>query len=141
MSTITEPGFISPTAAAVTSTGGRRPGTWAVVMTTSMSPMKPLSSCLLGRPLVGGQLSGVATGAGRIRDRLELQELGAQRLGLLPGLGADVVRLDLRTQAARGGDGLEAGHADAQDEHVGGLGRAGGRGQEREVAADTPPRR
>ena len=39
MSTITEPGFMSLTASAVTSTGGRRPGTWAVVITTSMLPM------------------------------------------------------------------------------------------------------
>ena len=39
MSTMTEPGFIARTASAVTSTGGRRPGTWAVVMTTSMPPM------------------------------------------------------------------------------------------------------
>ena len=34
-STITEPGFISATIAAVTSTGARRPGTFAVVITTS----------------------------------------------------------------------------------------------------------
>ena len=39
MSTITEPDFIRPTASAVTRTGGRRPGTWAVVITTSMPPM------------------------------------------------------------------------------------------------------
>ena len=44
MSTITEPGFISPTAAAVTRTGGLRPGTWAVVITTSIPPMTSLSS-------------------------------------------------------------------------------------------------
>mgnify|MGYP006175580775 CR=1 FL=1 len=45
MSTITEPGFIFLTASAVTSSGGRRPGTWAVVMTMSMLPMCSLSSC------------------------------------------------------------------------------------------------
>ena len=44
MSTITEPGFICPTASAVTSSGGLRPGTWAVVMTTSIPPMTSLSS-------------------------------------------------------------------------------------------------
>ena len=44
MSTMTEPGFILPTASAVTSTGGLRPGTWAVVMTTSIVPMTSLSS-------------------------------------------------------------------------------------------------
>ncbi len=44
MSTMTEPDFIRPTASAVTRTGGLRPGTWAVVMTTSMPPMASLSS-------------------------------------------------------------------------------------------------
>ena len=44
MSTITEPGFICSTAAAVTSTGGLRPGTWAVVITTSMPPIASFSS-------------------------------------------------------------------------------------------------
>ena len=44
MSTMTEPGFILPTASAVTRTGGLRPGTWAVVITTSMPPMTSLSS-------------------------------------------------------------------------------------------------
>ena len=90
---------------------------------------------LLGGTLLRGQLAGVAARARRVGDRLELQELGAQRLGLLPGLGADVVCLHLRAEPAGRGDGLEAGHADAQDEHVGGLGRAGGSGQQREVAA------
>ena len=44
MSTITEPDFIPATAAAVTSSGGRRPGTWAVVITMSIVAMWPLSS-------------------------------------------------------------------------------------------------
>src|SRR3954451_20131842 len=44
MSTITEPGFICRTPSAVTRTGGFRPGTWAVVMTTSMPPITSLSS-------------------------------------------------------------------------------------------------
>ena len=44
MSTMTEPGFICSTASAVTSTGGLRPGTWAVVITTSMPPIASLSS-------------------------------------------------------------------------------------------------
>ncbi len=90
---------------------------------------------LLCGTLLGGQLAGVAARAGRVGDRLELQELGAQRLGLLPGLGTNVVCLHLRAQSASRGDGLQTGHADAQDEHVGGLGRAGGGGQEREVSA------
>ena len=44
MSTIIEPGFMARTASAVTRTGGLRPGTWAVVMTTSMPPITALSS-------------------------------------------------------------------------------------------------
>ena len=44
ISTMTEPAFMLRTASAVTSRGGRRPGTWAVVMTTSMELMCPLSS-------------------------------------------------------------------------------------------------
>ncbi len=44
MSRITEPGFIPWTASAVTRTGGLRPGTWAVVITTSIAAMTPLSS-------------------------------------------------------------------------------------------------
>ena len=44
MSTITDPGAICSTAAAVTSCGGRRPGTCAVVMTTSCLAMCPASS-------------------------------------------------------------------------------------------------
>ena len=44
MSRITLPGFILATASFVTRTGGFRPGTWAVVMTTSMPPMTSFSS-------------------------------------------------------------------------------------------------
>ena len=44
MSTITEPGRMARTASAVTRTGGLRPGTWAVVMTTSWLAMTSLSS-------------------------------------------------------------------------------------------------
>src|SRR5579884_1137726 len=45
-SMITEPGFISSTAFSVTSTGARRPGTAAVVITTSTLPIaSAISSC------------------------------------------------------------------------------------------------
>ena len=44
MSTMTEPGAIAATASAVTSSGGRRPGTCAVVMITSCLAMCPASS-------------------------------------------------------------------------------------------------
>ena len=38
---------------------------------------------LLGGPLLGRQLAGVAAGAGRVDRGLELDELGAEGLGLL----------------------------------------------------------
>ncbi len=44
MSTMTEPGFMAFSASSVTSSGGRRPGTCAVVMTTSWRAMWPASS-------------------------------------------------------------------------------------------------
>jgi hypothetical protein len=110
MSTRTDPGFIFSTAAAVTSTGGLRPGT-------------------------GCQLTRVATRPGRVDRRLELHELGAEALSLLARLGPDVIRFHDRAESLGGSDGLEAGHTDAEDQHVGGLGRAGRRGQQREVAA------
>ena len=90
---------------------------------------------LLGGSLLGRQLAGVAAGAGRVDGRLELDELGAQALGLLARLGPDVVGLDHRAEAAGGADRLEPGHADAQDQDVGRLGRPGRGRQEREVAA------
>jgi hypothetical protein len=44
MSMMIEPAPIASTAAPVTRIGGRRPGTWAVVMTTSCVAMMSLSS-------------------------------------------------------------------------------------------------
>jgi len=44
MSTMIEPAFMHSTAAAVTRTGGRRPGTWAVAMTMSWDAMTSFSS-------------------------------------------------------------------------------------------------
>ena len=50
MSTITEPGRMPCTASAVTSSGGLRPGTCAVVITTSWVPMTSLrSACWAAR--------------------------------------------------------------------------------------------
>ena len=45
MSTMTEPGFMPSTASSVTSTGGLRPGTWAVVITTSIAAMCAVELC------------------------------------------------------------------------------------------------
>ncbi len=135
MSTMIEPLFIARTASAVTSSGGRRPGTWAVVMTTSMVAMWPFSSSCWAFCSSARQRAGIAALAGRVDGRLEDDEAGAERLGLLLRLLAHVVGLDDGAQAAGGADGLQPRHADAQDEHVGGLGRAGRRRQQREVAA------
>jgi hypothetical protein len=44
MSTMTEPGDIALSASSLTSSGGLRPGTWAVVITTSCRAMWPASS-------------------------------------------------------------------------------------------------
>ena len=44
MSTMTAPAAIAFSASSVTSSGGLRPGTWAVVMTTSCRAMCPASS-------------------------------------------------------------------------------------------------
>ncbi|MEO6881044.1 MAG: cytochrome c oxidase assembly protein, partial [Mycobacteriaceae bacterium] len=62
----------------------------------------------------------------------DFQEFRTQRLDLLAGLGAHVITLDLRTQPARGGDRLQAGHAGANHQHLRGADRAGGGGQHRE---------
>ena len=134
MSTITEPGFICSTASrghehrrlAAGHLGGGDDHVHAADDLVELG--------LLGGPLLGRQLAGVAAGAGRVDRRLELHELGAERLGLLARLGADVVGLDDRAEAAGRADRLEPGDADAQDQHVGGLGRAGRGGQQREVA-------
>ena len=58
MSTMIEPGFILPTASAVTSTGGLRPGTWAVVMTTSIAADDLVELGLLGGALLGASARG-----------------------------------------------------------------------------------
>ncbi len=70
MSTITEPAAIALSASSVTSSGGLRPGTCAVVITTSCRAMCAGQLVLLGLPLLGGQLAGVAAlAAPRCRRR------------------------------------------------------------------------
>ncbi len=49
MSTITEPAAMALTVSSVTSSGGLRPGTWAVVITTSCAAMWLLSSACWAR--------------------------------------------------------------------------------------------
>ena len=85
--------------------------------------------------LLGRQLAGVAAGPGRIDGGLQRHELGAEALRLLLRLRSDVVRLHDGAEASGGADRLQTRHADAEDEHVRRLGRAGGGRQQREIAA------
>ena len=66
-------------------------------------------------------LGGVAAGALALdaRDILDEDRLGAERLDLLLGRRAHVGRADLRAEPPGGGDRLQAGDADAHDEHLG----------------------
>ena len=83
MSTMTEPGFIAADGLgghedrrlAAGDLGGRDDDVHAGDDVVELG--------LLGGPLLGGQLAGVAAGAGRVDGRLERDELGAERLGLL----------------------------------------------------------
>src|SRR3954470_13147784 len=86
---------------------------------------------LLGALLLG-ELAGVAALAGGLDA--EVQPLGAQRLDLLGRLGAHVVAGGLRAQAARGGQRLQAGYADAQHQDLGRRDRAR-RGHQHRVEA------
>ena len=67
--------------------------------------------------LLGGQLAGVAADA--LGRHAGVEEGGAQALGLFLGGGPDVVGLDHGAEPARRGDRLQAGDADAHDEHLG----------------------
>ena len=114
MSTMTEPDFILPTRLrgdqdrrlAARDLGGRD---------DDVHPADDLVELgLLGGALLGRQLAGVAARPGRVDRRLELDELGAEALGLLARLRPDVVGLDHGAEPARGADRLEPGHADAR---------------------------
>ena len=134
-STITEPGFMFLTACSVTSSGARRPGHGGgrddrVHLADLLG--EQLALLLL---LLLGQLAGVAAGGlGVLEAHVELEEAGAERLDLLLDGRAHVEGLDDRAEAARGGDRLEAGHAGAEHEHLGGADGAGGGGEHREEA-------
>ncbi len=62
-------------------------------------------------------------------------EVGAQGLGLLLGLGADVVGEDLAPEAVHDRDGLQAGDRHPEDEDVGRLRCPGGGGEHGDVLA------
>jgi hypothetical protein len=108
MSTITAPAFMRSTAARETMRGAGRPGIAAVVITASATAMLGL---LFGREFARVAARAVGRYAG-------LDELGAQRFDLLAGGAAHVIGFDHGAQAARRGDRLQAGDANADDQHL-----------------------
>ena len=80
----------------------------------------------LGQPLFGQALGVTALAHGHLGRHAGVKGLGAQRPGLFGSVGADVDGGDHGAQAFGGGDGLEAGHARADDHDVGGLDHAHG---------------
>ena len=73
--------------------------------------------------LAGQELLGLHPGVSAralLGLELELDEGGAERLHLFLGRGPDVVGAHLGPEAPGGGDGLQAGHARAEHEHLGG---------------------
>ncbi len=79
-----------------------------------------------------GQRTRIAAFAGRADAQVE--EARAQRLDLLAGFRTHVETFHLRAKAARGGDGLQAGHAGTDYQHLGRTHGSGGGGQHREEA-------
>jgi len=63
---------------------------------------------------LGGEFPGVAAGA--VGGNAGVHELGAQGFDLFPGCGTHVIGLDHGPQALAGGDGLQAGDAEAVHE-------------------------
>ena len=103
MSTTTAPSAMPSTIEVETSTGALRPGTAAVVMTTSERPTSSASAGALALEFFGRELAGVA--AGSLGRHAEVEERRAQALRLLLGRGPHVVGLDHRAQAPRRRDG------------------------------------
>ena len=135
-STTTEPGFIPCTMSAVMRIGARRPGISAVVMTASDLAMWRLQHLGLLLLLFLGDLFRVAALGLRVLEAFDLDELGAQALHLLFDRFANVERFDHRTEASRGGDGLEPGHTGAEDQHLGRRNGASRGHQHREELGD-----
>ncbi len=119
---MTLPGFMPSTASAVTRRGAGRPGTKRGGDDHVEALDRVGQRLLLLGALVVGQLTRVAALAGGLDA--EVQPLGAQRLDLLGRLGPHVVAGGLRAEPARGGQRLQPGDADAQDEHLGRRDRA-----------------
>ena len=107
------------TIARVRSRGARPPGTSAVVITTSeAATCSAMTSCSRARSS-SLDLAGVAAlGLGFLLHFLGGHERGAEALHLLPCGRPNVERLDLGSEPAGRGDGLQARHARAQHEHL-----------------------
>ena len=126
---MTDPGFMPSTASAVTSVGAWRPGTSAVVMTTSKLLDRVGQRLLLLRALLLGQLARVAALARRLDA--EVEPLRAERLHLLGDLGAHVVAGRPRAEPPGRRERLQPGDAAAEHEHLRGRDRARGGHQHR----------
>ena len=128
-----EPGSIACTMSRVINKGALRPGTAAVVITTSCS-FRTRAICSRWR-WIGFFIEStrVAALALSLDAEIDIDELRAQAFDLLLHSGAHVVAADDGAQTARGGDGLEAGDArsDHQDPRRGhGAGGGGHHGEQ-----------
>ena len=84
--------------------------------------------------LVLRELARIAAGA--LGRDAGVDELGAERLHLLARGAAHVVGLDHGAEALGGGDGLQSGHAHADDQHLRRADGARGGGQHRQEAIE-----
>ena len=113
---------------AVMRMGGRRPKTCAAAMTTSDSAQVFFIDFALFRQLFRRQFPGVALRGLAGFAEVDLEKLRAEGFHLFLNHGTRVVSDDFRAQPFRGRDGLQAGHADPDDEHLRGQNRARCRG-------------
>ena len=116
-STMTAPRLRPSTPALVSSIGGLRPETLAVVMMTSNPAAFWSTAVCWAGLLLGAELAGVSALALPLGEvETEIEELRAQRLHFAARSGTHVVRGDHGAQTAGGADGLQAGDARAQDQ-------------------------
>ena len=117
-STTTDPSAIRSTISVVTRMGACRPGTAAVVMTTSDGGDLVADQLALAGQKVLRLLAGVAART-LLGLETQLDEGGPQRLDLLLGRGRDVIGPDLGPEPPGGGDGLEPGHPRPEHQDLG----------------------
>ena len=124
---------------AVTSSGAGRPGTAAVVISTSDSATYGASSSRWRTARSSRHLPGVAAGA---LDRLQVQldEGGAHRAHLVGGGGPHVVGLDDGAEPLGGRDRLQPGDPGPEHQHPGRR-HGAGRGHEQREEPRQPHRR